>query len=68
MILRRVFFVFNILVCVSYILIRRMILKIDYKLVEFWFKDNVDEKVKIEELVEARIKMMRKKNEELMKR
>lgn len=42
--------------------------KIDHKQAESRPKDNADEKAKTEELVEARIKMMRKKNEELMKR
>lgn len=42
--------------------------KIDHKQAESRPKDNADEKAKKEELVEARIKMMRKKNEELMKR
>lgn len=42
--------------------------KIDHKPAESRPKDNADEKAKKEELVEARIKMMRKKNEELMKR
>ena len=42
--------------------------KIDHKQAESRPKDNADEKAKKEELVEARIKMMRKKNEELVKR
>ena len=42
--------------------------KIDHKQADSQPMDNADEKARREELVEARIKMMRKKNEELMKR
>ena len=42
--------------------------KIDHKQADSQAMDNADEKARREELVEARIKMMRKKNEELMKR
>ena len=42
--------------------------EIDHKQAGSKPQDNADEKAKKEELVEARIKMMRKKNEELMKR
>ena len=47
---------------------RTMTSKIDHKQAVSLPKDDADEKAKKEELVEARIKMMKKKNEELMKR
>lgn len=42
--------------------------EIDHKQAGSKPQDNADDKAKREELVEARIRMMRKKNEELMKR
>ena len=63
-----VLFVFNIPVCASCTSTRRMTSKIDHKQADSQAMDNADEKARREELVEARIKMMRKKNEELMKR
>jgi len=46
----------------------KMASEIDHKQANSKPQDNADEKAKKEELVEARIQMMRKKNEELMKR
>ena len=63
-----VLFVFNIPVCASCTSTRRMTSKIDHKQADSQAMDTADEKARKEELVEARIKMMRKKNEELMKR
>jgi len=60
--------VFIISDCDSYTLIRKMTSEIDQKQAGSKPQDTADEKAKKEELVEARIRMMRKKNEELMKR
>ena len=59
---------YNLPVCANYTSTRTMTSKIDHKQAVSLPKDDADEKAKKEELVEARIKMMKKKNEELMKR